>query len=111
MKKTNRLYDLLNRVETDYALYIGKMSLEKLSSLISSYILVHYELTGEQLNFWGEFQCFTEQYYEKMYEIKNHCWRIKGWCDIIEFFSSSDEDAFVTFYQLYAEFKAANGIE
>lgn len=105
MNNTNNLYAILDKIEIDYALYIGKKSLERLSLFISIYTLIYFNFTGEHLTFWSEFQSFTEHYYETKYQIENQCWRIKGWSDIIQFFSASDEDAFETFYKLYSMFK------
>ena len=111
MEKTNQFYKFLDKLETEYSPYIGRKSLRKLAELISAYLMAYYELSGEHIDFWGAFQDFTERYYEKKFKIKGSCWCIKSWPKIIEFFSGSDEEAFSSFYILYADFKKANEIK
>ena len=76
MEKTNQFYKLLDKLETEYAPYIGRKSLRKLAELISAYLMAYYELSGEHIDFWGAFQDFTERYYEKKFKIKGSCWCI-----------------------------------
>ena len=79
--------------------YFGKKSLEALSFTLGGYMLREREIDKESGSWFSGFQDFVARYYRVEAS--------RGWCDIIRFFSATEEEAFDKFYQLLKEYLEA----
>ena len=89
------LYDLVKRVSGFPELYLGKASLERLYAFINGYLYQNKASDDHCLD------GFTE-YVAKKYGIRSD----HNWSSIIQFFSSSEKEAFDIFVCLFDEFSA-----
>ena len=89
-------------VELKYrpGVYIGKKSLERLSAFINGYMYCYYKHNGGPSDYLPGFQ----DYIEKKYGIQS----THGWSEIIRFFSTTEEEAFDSFFNLVNEFYNVN---
>ena len=102
------LYELLQKIKENPRLYLGKKSLERLHSFLNGYAVCLYDRCGElhpselcpSLWFFTGFQ----EYVQKKYRITSS----QSWDKIIDFHSSSDEEAFYKFFDLLDKFLKAN---
>lgn len=99
MDEINELLDVLRERP---GLFIGKKSLDRLTTFVTGYIHCAYIKDGVMLQFLPGFQEFVENRYGK------HSGR--NWPHIIEFYSVYEEDAFDKFYDLLDEFREIQGI-
>ncbi len=85
------LYDVLMEIKVRPELYLGKPSLERLYAFINGYL---YCAT---LNNYGYDNCLDgfNKYIADVYHIKTS----HNWSRIIEFYSTSDDEAFKKFYK------------
>lgn len=92
---------LLEKIRARPGLFIGEKDLTRLKSLLDGYLLREMELNPEygRNGFWNGFNRYVEDHYQVR--------STQGWCQIIEFYSSSREAAFDTFFQRYDEYLAA----
>ncbi len=88
-----KLYELLDIIRKLPKLYLGKPSLECLGAFISGYIsCMDVEDTNGHFDFYPGFHEFIEQ----KYNVK----LAKSSIEIIDFFSSSEKEAFYKFFEL-----------
>lgn len=90
-----RIILLLNKIRERPVLYLGKPKVERLKAFIDGY-MTYMEEEGTYCVLFDEFQSFVQKRY-KIYSSQN-------WSNIIDFFSSSDQNAFDLFYKLFDEF-------
>lgn len=91
---------MLNTIKADPELYLGKVSLERLSAFINGYLLGKYEEGEEFPAVYPGFQEFVQDKFE--------IYSAHDWASIIGFFSSSQQEAFYNFFTLLDEFKQQN---
>lgn len=93
---------LLEKIRARPAMWLGEKDLTRLELLLRGYQLREMEREPgyvQNNSFWYGFCRYVEDYY--------HVKSAQGWRRIIEFYSSSREDAFDTFFQRYDEYLAA----
>ena len=92
----DRLYDILLDIKNRPELYIGKPSLERLYAFIGGYI---YCETLNNSNYVNCLDGFNE-YIAVVYNIKTS----HNWSRIIDFYSTTDDEAFKKFYKHLDDF-------
>lgn len=91
------LSKMLQNIKVRPKLYLGKISLERLSAFINGYICRQFEEDStNSTGFYPEFQVFIQDKYGIQTD--------HGWSEIIAFFSSDDVEAFNNFYSDLNEF-------
>ena len=88
----NEFYELLINIKNKPNIYLGKPSLELLRAFISGYVICK----NYNLDYYPDFQEFIQQKYKIDFT--------KHWTEIINFFSSNEEEAFYKFYEHLEEF-------
>ena len=88
---------LLEKIEKQYGVYIGKKSLSRLSTFLSGYECALEDLTGSRPYFNARFQTFIEKK-----EGKEFC--TEHWSVILSE-GRSDEDAFDKFFHYWTEMR------
>jgi hypothetical protein len=99
----NELYELLKKIKDKPGLYLGKKSLERLHSFLSGYVVCLYDRCNEPC---PVLLSGFQEYVQKKYNIASthSCERI------IDFYSTSDEEAFDKYFDLLDEFlKTSDG--
>lgn len=86
----DKTYKLLQEIRKRPEIYIGKASLERLYAFLNGY--KHHELPSPP-------DCLDgfQNYVEGIYDIHTD----HNWASIIQFFSSTEEEAFNEFYKLF----------
>lgn len=93
---------LLEKIRARPGMYLAEKDLTRLEFLLYGYAIREMEINPKYAQnnaFWSGFRRYVEDYY--------HVKSAQGWCQIIEFYSSSREAAFDTFFQRYDEYLAA----
>jgi len=93
------LYKLLYKIKENPALFFGgRETVELLSCSIGGYLQRQSEIDGK---LYGEYEFAKFQdFVQKKYNVISS----QSWHRIIDFYSSSDREAFETFYKLLDEF-------
>jgi hypothetical protein len=95
------LYNKIQQMKKRPGMYIGKPSLSLLQAYLNGYVAYHNEVNVEQNYFFlPQFQ----EYIQKRFKIES----THSWAEIITFYSSSDDAAFDSFYQLLDDFVSEN---
>lgn len=92
----NRTYLLLKEIQKNPYIYVGKLSLERLYAFISGYQYSERERDPEYRSCLDGFNEFVSEHYGLHTD--------HNWANMIEFFSTSEQEAFNTFYTLLEEF-------
>ena len=92
----NDIFLLLNKIKENPYIYIGKPSLERLHAFISGYQCSERE---NNLEYRGCLEGFNEFVGDHYGLHTNH-----NWANMIDFFSTSEQEAFDTFYALLDDF-------
>lgn len=92
--------NLLEDIQRRPGVYLGKKSLDRLGHFLAGYMwCMHCNFENED-NYLSGFQEFIADYYN-IHSAHN-------WSDIIQFFCSTDEEAFDKFYELLKYWKTFN---
>ena len=93
----DELQKILNEVRKRPNMYLGKVSLERLSAFIDGYMTCLRQVNhDERLDFYPGFQKYVQETY--------HIQATKNWASIITEFNVVEEDAFRRFFELLDEF-------
>jgi len=87
---------LLSDMKNRPGVYFGKKSLDRLSTFLSGYICCVSERDGEI----GEYLPGFQEFISERYNIRS----THHWSEIIQFYCSTEEEAFDEFYKLLDEF-------
>ena len=93
--------ELLEKLRDSYPVYIGRKSLDTLSTFVSGYELAVQEIMGEDTGFFFRMDVFVHQKYDI---IPLHS---KNWVTLLTERAGSDEASFDLFYELWDEMKQA----
>lgn len=96
---------MLIDIKNKPGMYIGEKSLNKLVTFVSGYM---HCLSQRDKFFTNDFEGFQE-FVEKHYDIYNNIHLFQHWSGIIEFFCSTQENAFDKSYELLGEFLEKSG--
>lgn len=91
------VYQKLQEIKKTPGLYIGKLSLERLTAFIDGYNERQYEIDGN-----STCECLNgfQDYIQNLFDIHT----TNRWSEIISFISLNEEAAFYKFYELLDEF-------
>jgi len=95
----NNFYQLLDRIKTRPALYLGKRSIFSLQALLDGYTFACRQLAipvTEQEQEFAEFQNWIEKQFNRQ--------STKSWARIILFYSEDESQAIDTFFELFKDF-------
>ena len=99
VRDLDKTYELLQKIKKRPGMYLGKTSLERLRAFLDGYH--HQELESQGMSEPDCLDGFTP-YIQKRYHLNTD----HDWSSVIQFFSTSDQNAFDTFYQKLEEFLA-----
>lgn len=95
----NNFYQLLDRIKTRPALYLGKRSIFSLQAFLDGYTFACRQLAipvTEQEQEFAEFQNWIEKQFNRQ--------STKSWARIILFYSEDESQAIDTFFELFKDF-------
>lgn len=95
----NNFYQLLDKIKTRPALYLGKRSIFSLQAFLDGYTFACRQLAipvTEQEQEFAEFQDWIEKQFNRQ--------STKSWARIILFYSEDESQAIDTFFQLFKDF-------
>ena len=95
----NNFYQLLDRIKTRPALYLGKRSIFSLQAFLDGYTFTCRQLAipvTEQEQEFAEFQNWIEKQFNRQ--------STKSWARIILFYSEDESQAIDTFFELFKDF-------
>ena len=96
----NRIIIMLQKLHDRPGVYIGRKSLERLTTFISGYIQCLYDIEGSCPDFLPGFQ----KYIEARYGLKDNIFIFRHWSEIISFFNATEDEAFDEFYELLKQY-------
>ena len=99
MTADNNFYQLLDKIKTRPALYLGKRSIFSLQGFLDGYTFAYRQLTipvTEQEQEFTEFQDWIEKQFNQQ--------STRSWARIIFFYSEDESQALDTFFQLFENF-------
>jgi len=99
MTADNNFYQLLDKIKTRPALYLGKRSIFSLQGFLDGYTFAYRQLAipvTEQEQEFTEFQDWIEKQFNQQ--------STRSWARIIFFYSEDESQAIDTFFQLFENF-------
>ena len=91
--------EILEKLRDSYPAYIGRKSLNTLSTFVSGYELAVQEIMGEDTGFFFRMNVFVHQKYDTISSLS------KNWVTLLTERAGSDAAAFDLFYELWDEMK------